>query len=78
MTGLGVVVLTDLMTEGLRASSNFKGLLGHETVISMPAYPCFHTMLPQAYVLETNLWVCLTYIGVNGMSHNPPFSVYQI
>lgn len=35
--GLGAAVLTDLMTEELRASSNFKSVLGYETLTAMPA-----------------------------------------
>lgn len=64
MMGLGAVVLTDLMTGALRAPSNFKSVLGRETVIAMPAHPCFHTMLPQTYVYEANLWAYMNYIWV--------------
>lgn len=39
----GAVVLTDLMTGEVRAPSNFKSVLGYETVIAMPACPSFHT-----------------------------------
>lgn len=35
--GLGATVLTDLMTGELRAPSNFKSVLGRETLIAMPA-----------------------------------------
>lgn len=44
--GLGAVVLTELMTEDPLAPSNFRSVLGCETVIAMPAHPSLHTMLP--------------------------------
>lgn len=62
--GLGTEVLTRLMTGKLRAPSNFKSVLGRETAIAMPAYPSFHTMLPQTYVYEASLWVDMNYIWV--------------
>ncbi len=62
--GLGAVVLTDLMTGELRAPFNFKSVLGRENVTAMPAYPSFHTMLPQTYVYKANLWAYMNYIWV--------------
>lgn len=62
MMGLGAVVLTDLMTGEPRAPSNFKSVLGCETVTAMPAHPSFHTMLPWTYLYEANLWAYMNYI----------------
>lgn len=60
--GLGAVVLTELMTGELRAPSNFKTVLGCETIVAMPARPSFHIMLPQTYVYKANLWAYMNYI----------------
>lgn len=62
--GLRAVVLTDLMTGELRAPSNFRSVLGHETVTALPTHPSFHTMLPQTYVYKANLWAYMNYIWV--------------
>lgn len=59
-------MLTDLMTGEPRAPSNFKSVLGRETIIAMPAHPSFHTMLPQTYVYKANLWAYMNYMSVNG------------
>lgn len=64
MMGLRAVVLTDLMTGELRAPSNFRSVLGRETVTALPAHPSFHTMLPQTYVYKANLWAYMNYIWV--------------
>ena len=62
--GLGAAVLTDSMTGKPRAPSNFKSVLGRETVTAMPAYPSFHTTLPNTYVYKANLWAYMNYIRV--------------
>lgn len=55
MMGLGAVVLTDLVTGELRAPSNFKSVLGRETVMPCQLTPAFtlccsrHTYTRQIY-----------------------------
>ncbi len=61
--GCGVDRLDD---RGAKGPSNFKSVLGRETVIAMPAHPSSHTMLPQTYVYKANLWAYMNYMGVNG------------
>lgn len=60
--GLGAVASSDLMTGELRAPSNFKSVLGRQSITAMPAHPSFHTTLPLTYVYKANLWACMNYI----------------
>lgn len=62
--GFGAVVLIDLMTDELRAPSNFKSVLGRKTIIAMPVHPSVHTILLQTYVYKAHLWAYVNYIWV--------------